>query len=269
MSNLGDFHIHTPFCPHGTTDSLSQYAEKACALGLTAISFTEHAPLPNGFIDPTPDQDSGMSPDQVDAYIQAVQAIKETYKNRLTIHLGFEVDYIEGFEEDISHFLDTYGDVIDDAILSVHMLKDHTGKFHCLDFSSEAFGELVTVFGSVEAVYHAYFQTIERSVCSDLGKFKPSRIGHITLVEKFKKVYPYTYSQAMMQQIDCLLSLIKKEGYSLDVNTAGLFKPHCGTLYPNPTVLKLAKEKQIPLRLGSDAHQASDVGRRFQLSLIE
>ncbi len=269
MPNLGDYHIHTPFCPHGTTDTLHQYVEKAMALGLKDISFTEHAPLPEGFTDPTPNQDSGMRRDQVDAYIEAVQAVKDQYKKQLTIRVGFEVDYIEGFEEATTHFLNTYGEVIDDAILSVHMLKDNTGRFHCLDFSQVAFGDLVTAFGSVENVYHAYFNTVEQSVRSDLGPFKPTRIGHMTLVEKFKRVYPYTYSEAMMKQIDELLTLIKAAGYQLDVNTAGLFKPDCKTLYPNPTVLQRAKEKAIPLKLGSDAHQAADVGRRFQLDLIE
>lgn len=269
MPILGDYHIHTPFCPHGTADTLASYAEKAIHLGLKEISFTEHAPLPEEFADPTPDQDSGMRSDQVDAYIKAVQRVKAMYKTELKINLGFEVDYIEGFEETTTQFLNTYGELIDDAILSVHMLKDDTGTFHCLDFSQAAFGDLVSTFGSVENVYHAYFKTVEKSVRSDLGPFKPIRMGHITLVEKFKRVYPYTYSDAIMKQVDELLTLIKTKGYQLDVNTAGFFKPDCHTLYPNPTVLQSAKEKKIPLKLGSDAHQANDVGRRFQIDFIE
>lgn len=269
MSILGDYHIHTPFCPHGTTDTLTAYAEKAIQRGLKEISFTEHAPLPEGFTDPTPDQDSGMRRDQVDTYIKAVQTLKETYKAQLTIHVGFEVDYIEGFEAATTEFLNIYGEVIDDAILSVHMLKDNTGNFHCLDFSQQAFGDLVRDFGSVENVYHTYFKMVEKSVRSNLGQFKPMRIGHMTLVEKYKRVYPYTYSKAMMKQVDDLLTLVKTKGYQLDVNTAGLFKPDCQTLYPNPTVLQRAKEKRIPLKLGSDAHQAADVGRRFHVDLID
>ena len=41
-----DGHIHTPFCPHGTTDSFETYIEKAIANNFTEITFTEHAPLP-------------------------------------------------------------------------------------------------------------------------------------------------------------------------------------------------------------------------------
>ncbi|GEM01319.1 histidinol-phosphatase (PHP family) [Halolactibacillus halophilus] len=269
MPILGDYHIHTPFCPHGTTDTLAAYAEKAIQLGLKEISFTEHAPLPEGFVDPTPDKDSGMRREQVDAYIKAIQKVREMYKNDLKIRVGFEVDYIEGFEQATTDFLNTYGDEIEDAILSVHMLKDNTDTFHCLDFSQAAFGDLVTALGSVENVYRAYFHTVEKSVRSDLGHFKPIRIGHMTLVEKFKRVYPYQYSKVMMKQIDQLLTLIKTKGYQLDVNTAGLFKPDCQTVYPNPVVLQRAKENGIPLKIGSDAHQATDVGREFQIALID
>lgn len=268
MTILGDYHIHTPFCPHGTNDSLGSYAEKAIKLGLEEISFTEHAPLPEGFTDPAPNQDSSMSTSQVEDYIEAVQLVKEKYKGTLKINMGFEVDYIEGFEKEIEHFLTKYGDVIDDAILSVHMIKDPNGNYHCLDFSSNTFGELVNVFGSLEAVYQAYFSTVEKSVVSDLGPFKPNRIGHMTLVEKFKRVYPYTYSQSIIDQVNRLLDQIKANNLSLDVNTAGLFKPNCLTIYPNPSILDLAKEKQISLKLGSDAHQAKDIGRAFEIGLL-
>ena len=49
-----DGHVHTPFCPHGSKDHFEEYIEKALALGFKEISFTEHAPLPEGFIDTTP-----------------------------------------------------------------------------------------------------------------------------------------------------------------------------------------------------------------------
>lgn len=49
-----DGHIHTPYCPHGTLDPIHLYIEKAIQNGFREISFTEHAPLPSNFIDPTP-----------------------------------------------------------------------------------------------------------------------------------------------------------------------------------------------------------------------
>ena len=75
-----DGHIHTPYCPHGTTDSLTHYIEKAIAENFTDITFTEHAPLPQGFIDPTPDKDSGMNPDYLMPYFNDLKQLQKQYR---------------------------------------------------------------------------------------------------------------------------------------------------------------------------------------------
>lgn len=41
-----DGHIHSPFCPHGSSDTMASYCERAIAHGIETITFTEHAPLP-------------------------------------------------------------------------------------------------------------------------------------------------------------------------------------------------------------------------------
>ena len=51
-----------------------EYIEKALSLGIEEISFTEHAPLPKGFIDTTPTQDSAMSAEQVELYFDEIQS---------------------------------------------------------------------------------------------------------------------------------------------------------------------------------------------------
>ena len=76
-----DGHIHTHFCPHGTKDSFREYIEKAISLGFKEISFTEHAPLPDGFIDTTPTHDSAMSAEQLELYFAEIQSHKEKYKD--------------------------------------------------------------------------------------------------------------------------------------------------------------------------------------------
>lgn len=133
-----DGHIHSPFCPHGTTDSFKQYIEKAISQHFTDITFTEHAPLPKSFVDPTPQQDSGMNPDDLMSYIEELQHLQQQYAQDIRIRIGLEVDYIQGFEQETRQFLDTYGRLLDDAILSVHFLK-WQDTFVCIDFSSECF----------------------------------------------------------------------------------------------------------------------------------
>lgn len=100
-----DGHIHTPFCPHGTKDELNRYCEQAIKEGLSGITFTEHAPLPENFVDPAPTQDSAMPKSQLYQYIEQVQAVRTQYKGQLTVGVGLEVDFIEGYEKEVTTLL--------------------------------------------------------------------------------------------------------------------------------------------------------------------
>lgn len=256
-----DGHIHTPYCPHGSTDSFEMYAFEAIAQGFTEITFTEHAPLPPSFSDPTPDKDSGMKREDVEHYIRDILSIKEKFKEKLTIHLGFEVDYIEGFEEETTQFLNEYGKYIDDSILSVHFLKKDD-NYYCLDFSEAEFGRMVSIFGSVEQIYDTYYNTVYSSIKAELGAYKPRRIGHITLARKFQKLFPC--NNRYETQIDNILEAMKEAKLQLDYNGAGAIKEFCQEPYPPDWVIKKAIEKEIPLIYGSDAHAAKGIGQGFQ-----
>jgi histidinol-phosphatase (PHP family) len=256
-----DGHIHTHFCPHGTKDSFIEYIEKAISLGFEEISFTEHAPLPDGFIDTTPTQDSAMSFEQLQAYFAEIQIYKEKYKEKIKINCGLEVDYIEGFEREIREALNNIGSKLDDAILSVHFLKNGQ-KYDCLDYSPQHFQQMIHEYGSIEKVYQKYYDTVEASITSDLGKYKPKRIGHISLVHKFQNRYPFQGDD--MPMLKQLLKLIKKQGYSLDYNGAGTAKPLCREPYPPNWVVIEAINLNIPLVYGSDAHQAKELGQGIE-----
>lgn len=257
-----DGHVHTSFCPHGTSDTLKQYIENALLLNYREISFTEHAPLPEGFEDPVPTKDSAMSINQLENYLISLKELKEEYKKDITIHIGLEVDYIEGYEKEITRFLNNYGDHLTDSILSVHFLKA-TDKYICLDYGLDAFQQLVTSLGSTEKVYNKYMETVKKSIRSDLGAFKPTRMGHISLVRKFQT--EFASPPFFEKQLKEVLEQIKKARYSLDVNSAGLRKPYCKEPYPPLSIIKEAKELEIPLIYGSDAHKSEDLGKGLDL----
>ncbi|MGB8001101.1 MAG: histidinol-phosphatase HisJ [Anaerobacillus sp.] len=253
-----DGHIHSPYCPHGSTDKFEAYVEAAIKFGYKGMTFTEHAPLPLDFIDPVPEHDSGMKREYLSAYFHTIQELKEKYSGVMTIQCGLEVDYIEGFEEDTKQFLDKVGPQLDDAILSVHFIK-HNDQYTCLDYSTESFNELIHSLGSIEMVHQKYYETVLKSITSNLGKYKPTRIGHITLTNKFQKRYPF--KGKFENQISKLLDSVKMKGYSLDYNGAGTVKPDCGEPYPPDWVIKEAIKREIPLVYGSDAHSSKGIGQ--------
>lgn len=255
-----DGHIHTPFCPHGTKDSLKQYVEQAITLGFTEMTFTEHAPLPKGFIDTTPTQDSSIAMEALPFYLKEIQHIKKEYEERIKINVGLEIDYIEGFELEIKDFLAEWGHFLDDSILSVHFLKNPlSNHYDCVDYSPEYFGKMVEQYGGISKLYDCYYQTLLKSIKADLGPAKPKRLGHITLIHKFQQLYPQ--EQNFQTIIFTILDEVKRHGYELDYNGAGVNKPYCKEPYPPKWIVKEAMNRSIPLVYGSDAHQAKDLGQ--------
>ena len=258
---MRDGHVHSKFCPHGSKDIFQAYIDQALELGITEISFTEHAPLPVGFTDPTPLQDSAMKMEDFSLYLEEIEGLREQYKGKITIHTGLEVDYIEGFERETTQFLNKYGPYLSDSILSVHFLKLEK-EYDCMDYSPEVFGEMITRYGGIEKVYEAYYRTLLLSIRTDLGPYKPKRIGHMTLVKKFQKKYPCSVS--FNKEILEILNEVKNRNYELDYNGAGTAKPLCREPYPPADVASLAIQMQIPMVYGSDAHQVKELLQGYE-----
>lgn len=255
-----DGHIHSPYCPHGTDDSFELYIKRSIEVGLKEITFTEHMPLPYNFMDPDFLSECSPSEEVIEDYFKELAILKEKYKDTIKINIGLEADYVEGYEDKIANLLSKYGDRLDDSILSVHFLKVDD-EYMAIDFSSEEFGKLVEKLGGVDKVYDKYYETLLKSIKTDLGPFKPKRIGHPTLVRKFNLDFPLEYNNiTLMEEI---VKELKARDYEIDYNTAGLRKDRCKEPYPTGIFLELVKQYKVRMVNGSDAHSASDVGNGF------
>lgn len=264
MNNKKDGHVHSHYCPHGSSDNFDEYLEKAIRLGIKEITFTEHMNMPielkcegmdKNFINST-----YPSMKSIDEYFQDVKRYKNKYKDRIKINLGLEVDYLEGYEKFTTELLNKYGVVLEDSILSVH-IGLYDGKYYCFD-CIESFEILLKNLGSVEKIYDLYYNTLLKAIKSDLGKFKPKRIGHPTLVRIFNKKYPLEYKNNML--FEEIIKEIKERDYEIDYNTSGLRKEFCREVYPSGKFYKIALKNNVKMIYGSDSHFAKDVGYEFE-----
>lgn len=260
MKVIRDGHMHSPFCPHGTADALELYVDKALKEGLQEISFTEHMPLPKGFIDEALLKDCAPEFGVMEDYFNEVDVLKQKYKSVLKINTGLEVDYVDGLEEDTKKILNRLGDKLQDGLLSVHFVKIGA-EYRCIDMSAEEFGNLAEILGSVEKVYDKYFETLLKAIKADLGQYKPKRIGHPMLVRKFNKAYPLEYKNTEL--LEEIVLELKSRNYEVDYNTAGLRKELCGEVYVSGAFEELIDKYGIKKIYGSDAHSAEDVGKGF------
>lgn len=254
---MRDGHIHSPYCPHGTKDSFEDYITRAIEVGLKEITFTEHLPLPKDFKDPSPQNDSAMDEEYILEYFRDLQSLKEQYKSKIKINIGIEVDYIEDYEKEIKVMLDKYGSYIDDSIISVHMIKIKD-EYYCIDYSPKEFEKIMNLLGSLEKVYNKYYESLLLAINSDLGSYKPKRLGHPNLVRKFNKLYPYNYKGNKI--LEEVVSLIKDNNYEVDFNVSGIRKIYCKEPYIHGYLLDLIKQYEIPIVFGSDSHSSKDIG---------
>ncbi len=258
---IRDGHIHSPFCPHGTSDSFDEYIEMAINQGLQEISFTEHMPLPGYFMDDKKFLDECSSnEEQIEKYFKELKNIKVKYKNKIKINSGLEVDFIEGYEDKTTELLNKYGENLEDAILSVHFIKLENGEYTDID-GIKGFERALEKLGTLEKVYDKYYETLLLAIKSDLGKYKPKRIGHPNLIRIFNDLYPIEYKNRFI--LEEIVKELKCKNYEVDVNTAGLRKPYCKELYVSGIFKELIEEYNIEKVYGSDSHTSKDVGRDF------
>lgn len=259
LNTKRDGHVHSTYCPHGSNDSLDMYIDTALRNGITEITFTEHMPLP--MEDPSPRKNSALPMERLEEYIKGIAELKEKVKDKIKVNVGLEVDYVEGYEEETKAILNKYGKYLDDAILSVHIVK-FQGEYYQIGNGSDMIGELVEKIGGMDKLYDLYYETMLKSIKCDLGAFKPKRIGHPTLVRKYKADFPNEkYNIKLLEKI---LKEMKKGNYEIDLNTSGLRRAKCGEVHPQGIFLDLCLKYNIPMVLGSDSHSSKYVGVEFE-----
>lgn len=250
---IRDGHVHTPFCRHGSQDLLKNYVEEAIELGRNTMTFTEHFVLPQGIASQQFIEECSLLWEEVPVYLEAVEKVKLQYQDAIAILTGFEVDYIEGKEQQIREALDYFGPQIQDSILSVHFVL-YKNQYYAIDCMDQ-FEQLLCQMGSLQAVYSLYYETLLKSIEADLGSYKPRRIGHPTLIRIFNQKYPFDYEDKGI--FLRLIQALKLRGMEIDYNVAGLRKEYCNETYPSGKLLEMAKQEGIPLIPGSDSHQVS------------
>jgi histidinol-phosphatase (PHP family) len=266
-----DGHTHTQYCPHGSGEDTELFIQKAIELGFDTYTVSEHPPLPKSFIDKLPYKPKTieslcMKEHDLDNYIREMHKLKEKYRDVIQIKVGLEIDYLPEYTDWTKNLLNEYGTYLDDGLLSIHFLKG-SDCWRCVDLDPEDFNNgLVKHYSSFKEVQMQYYKTLEEALFADLGPYKPKRIGHLTLCQKFQRYFKEDQlNQEVKDIIEHILHQIKKMKCSLDYNMAGLFKPYCLEPYPSYWIVNRCRQLGIQLIYGSDAHAVNELGRGYNV----
>ena len=232
-----DFHTHNSLCEHAT-GTPEEYAASALAKGLSVIGISDHAPLPDGLREGVT-----MRPGDVEQYIAAAEAAREKFKGKISVRVGFEVDFPLHPTFENRYFTDPR---IDYLVGSCHYIG--TWPLDHPDFKDDYFRR------GVDTVYTDYYDALE--ACAASGLF--NIIGHFDLAKKFG----FRPTKDLTAKISAVAKAAARTNTAVEMNTAGLRKP-VGEIYPSPEIVKILFDCGVPVTLGSDAHAPEEVGADF------
>ncbi len=230
-----DLHNHTPLCKHAT-GSPEEYIQKAIQKNIKFYGFADHAPMQF-------DYKYRMGFEEMPKYENEIRTLKEKYKDKIEILLGYEVDFTPFVDKRVLERK------VDFLIGSVHFL-DNWG-FDNPEFLREWQKR------DINDVYREYFYLIEKMASSKLFDI----VGHIDLI----KVFGYK-PKSVKDIAKNAVKAIKKAGMSVEINTSGLRKP-VKELYPSDELLEMILNENIDITFSSDAHSPEDVGFKIKESI--
>ncbi len=233
---LLDYHTHTPLCNHAVGEPV-EHCRRAIEIGLPEIGFSDHSPMPPRF-----DQ-WRMGLGQLPEYLKSVLRAKSEFPD-LTVRVGLEADFHPGTEDYVQIVLAQYE--FDYVIGSIHHLGDW--GFDSPDEKDR------WEKSDVGEVWAEYFGLVERLAQSGLYDI----LGHADVVKKFG--YRPSGDVELLERK--ALEAVAKAGMAIELNTSGLRFP-CKEMYPSERMIRAAREMEIPVTLGSDAHRPEQVGADF------
>jgi histidinol-phosphatase (PHP family) len=195
-------------------------------------------------------------------YPQRIARLKEKFGNRIAIKYGIELEWLGpdlGLQWNRSKIFQARD--ADFVIGSVHFSREGIAY----DGSPEETRRLVELRGGVENYWAGYIEEVIEMIDSSWDMIQV--VGHIDLPKLYvpmpKPLLELdTSTHFLARRMRVLLEMVSEHNLALDVNLAGLRKG-CG-IYPNLNFLQRAKQLEIPIAIGTDAHAFKDLGINYK-----
>lgn len=242
---LTNYHCHTEFCD-GQSSALDM-ANTAWSKDFGVLGFSSHAPLPfsTGWT---------MEEDRLSEYRAEILRIRELFRGRMEVLLGYEADWYPGKRVPGDAFWQ--GVERDFLIGSVHFLIAPDGTEFTVDDKPEKLARVLGVnylsdSRKLVGDYYAALRALIRHGHFDI-------LGHFDLIRKNNgecKVFSdgdSWYRSEVMATIEELAA----RPVVVEVNLGGMSRGRTFTPYPEIWMLKEMRQRNIPVTLCSDAHHS-------------
>ena len=246
--DLWDYHTHNRRCNHAVGE-IEEYIKKAIQINLTQIGVSDHFPM---FYLPEAFHDYAMTVEELPKYLDEANYLKDKYKKEIEIYIGLEVDYFPNSFVKVRSLIKKYEHTIDYLIGSIHAIPwNKQGIPVDLPEALPLIQEIGPDFFLSE-----YYKLLKELVELDFFTI----IGHFDLPKKIG--LEVRQDSAVWGKILAVIDSIENRNCMVEINTSGLNQQGVG-YYPGTHILNELIKRDIPITLGSDAHNPSSVGFRF------
>lgn len=251
--HITNLHTHTFYCDGN--NSPEEMVLAAIRNNFNSLGISSHGPV-------NEETYWNIKYDKIEEYIHVVNSLKEKYKDKIEIFLGMELDYIPGigFTEQCESLIKR----LDYYIGSVHYLGTfNNGVMWTVDYNiDELLRGLDESFqGNIRKAVETYYATIAEMA----EKYQPPIIGHLNLFNKNNKnnVLFDESEDWYIKAVQNCLDVIKNTSSVIEINTGGIARNYTKEQYPSTLILKMIKERNIPIVVNSDAHTTDGIDCKF------
>jgi histidinol-phosphatase (PHP family) len=236
-----DYQVHS-LRSHDGRATIAEQCERAAALGLDEIGFSEHKDF-----DPA---DPGVNYFDYEAYMTEIEAARDRWEGSLIIRAGVEIDYQARFENKIGSFLDNHE--FDFVLGSVHYVGGAmlmTPEYNCTR--------------TRDVAYRDYFAAVADSISTGLFDV----LAHLEYANRRGLAAWGLYDPAHFRtELNQLFAMMVERNMPLEINTAGLHQG-LGLTYPTAeTVAMFAAQGGTRISIGSDAHHPDQLAHAYALA---
>lgn len=115
-----NYHTHTYRCGHAVGKD-EDYVLKAIEQNFKVLGFSDHIPFPN-----LPQKNIRQNSEDINGYISSINYLKEKYKDKIEIHVGYEAEYVSKFKD---YYLDLKRKGIEYFILGQHCTINEKNEY--------------------------------------------------------------------------------------------------------------------------------------------
>ena len=232
MEKIYNYHAHTHRCGHASGTE-REYIERAISCGIKKMGFSDHIPFMH---DDGVEQNFRVPVGKTKDYFDTLKALREEYKDKIEIFIGFEMEYMP-----------TYADKMIDFALSSgaeYFILGH----HFLDTDRPDGKDGLTRVNLFEPFTDE--KLLKRAIDQMIMAVKS---GYISIIAHPDHVNFRGDEKAYKREYLRLARACNEEDVAVEINCLGI---RDGRHYPNPKLWEIFGKTGVKVVYGFDAHDA-------------